>query len=136
MEIASHVESCTLPLVLTNDDGGLINIEIRPDGYVNATKLCQAAGREWRIYYKSPTAKEFLKTLSEYEDCLIEKVAIPGGRDWIATNSTGNLGGIVPAPERYLVESGKNRFQHTWVHPDVAIHLAQWAWSDGTKPDK
>ena len=116
--------SSTLPLVLVDETGNTINIEIRPDGYVNATKLCQAAGREWRVYFGATGTKNFLAVLSEYENIPIVKVGI---QKQIPTNSTGNLGGIVPAPERCLVESGKNRFQHTWVHPDVAIHLAQWA---------
>ena len=85
-----------MELALANSFNSIV---IRPDGYVNATKLCQAAGREWKTYYRSTGTKDFLDTLGEF----------------------------VNLPINVLIESGKNRFQHTWVYPDVAIHLAQWA---------
>ena len=76
-----------------------IVVDIRPDdGYVNATKLCQAVGREWKIYHKTAGTKAFLKALSDH------------------TRLHANV----------LAVSGTNRFQHTWIHPNVAIHLAQW----------
>src|SRR5215217_1533630 len=113
MEIASHVESCTLPLVLTNDDGNLINIEIRPDGYVNATKLCQAMGKFWKHYNSNDKTKEFLAELSKVEKIPVE------------THSVGKP--TEYSVDRVLVQIGTSKSQHTWVHPDVAIHLAQWA---------
>src|SRR5215217_1362563 len=113
MEIASHVESCTLPLVLTNDDGNLINIEIRPDGYVNATKLCQSVGKLWQHYNSNAKTKEFLVELSK-----VEKIPVV---NLLVGNPTSSF------PPRCLVELGSNQHQNTWVHPDVAIHLAQWA---------
>jgi len=74
-------------------------VDIRPDdGYVNATKLCQTTGKSWKHYYQPVKTKTFLKALSE------------------CTRLSLNV----------LVVNGKNRFQHTWIHPDVAIHLAQW----------
>jgi len=123
MELApQNPASALLPLVLTDSTGKVILIEIRqPDGYVNATKLCQEGGKLWQNYYQNAKTKEFLAALSEEE-----RISIAPGKP-TPTNSTGNQRGNVPAPEKYLVESGKNRFQHTWVHPDVAIHLAQWA---------
>jgi hypothetical protein len=71
------------------------------DGYINATAMCQAAGREFKHYNENRTTKDFLAALSP-------EVGIP--------TST-------------LVQSMKGgdiRFQGTWVHPQVAIHLAQW----------
>jgi len=124
MELVNQNNYSSVPLVLTDETGNAIDIEIRPDGYVNATKLCQAMGKEWKHYYQPAKTKEYLQALSNYENIPVEKVGVT---IVTPTKSTGNLGGIVPAPERCLVESGKNRFQHTWVHPDVAIHLAQWA---------
>ena len=76
MELANQNNS--LPLELTDGNGNIIKIEIRrPDGYVNATKLCQAVGKEWRVYYKSAGTGEYLKALCEYEKIPVEMRPIP-----------------------------------------------------------
>lgn len=107
MQLANRTKTSTdaLPLVLVDATAEALNIELRPDGYVNATKLCQAVGRDWKNYYKSAGTKEFLKALAEYTH----------------TPTTRRVFG-----EKCLVDVGKSRVQHSWVHPDVAIHLAQW----------
>jgi hypothetical protein len=68
------------------------------DGYVNATLLCQACGRFVADYLRLDNTKSFMATLSE-------TMGIP----------------IVS-----LVETREGRNGGTWVHPRVAIHLAQW----------
>ncbi len=71
------------------------------DGYINATILCQACGRELSTYLRSQDTSLFLDELSRSlqicRDLLIQK--------------TG---------------TGANDRRGTWVHPRVAIHLAQW----------
>lgn len=109
--LAEPQQNTPLPLVLVDDTGNAIDIEIRQDGYVNATKLCQAMGKEWRHYFQPTKTKEFLAALSEAEKITVERPAtIVAGQI-----STG------------LIQTGISRTQHTWVHPDVAINLAQWA---------
>ncbi len=69
------------------------------DGYINATALCKAAGKEWAHYASNKNTKEFL--------------------DELATD----LGITISV----LVQSSKGGvIQGTWVHPQVSIHLAQW----------
>jgi hypothetical protein len=98
MEIVSQTTP-TLPLTLTDVDGKAVNIIVRQrDGYVDATLMCLAMGKEWKTYYRTKNSREFLAELAN-----------------VATMN-------VP-----LVELGKNRFTHTFVHPQVAIHLANWA---------
>lgn len=117
MELVNQNNSSTLPLVLTDETGNAINIEIRPDGYVNATKLCQAIGKEWKNYYKSSGTGCFLEELSKYEKIPVAFRPVPFGAGQISPRTgTGAL-----------VHIGISRTQNTWVHPDVAIHLAQWA---------
>lgn len=70
------------------------------DGYINATALCQAADREWAHYYSTKQTKEFLAELSN------------------------DLG--IPMSEVTQSVRGGSGPQGTWVHPQVAIHLAQW----------
>ena len=71
------------------------------DGYINATAMCQAAGREFKHYNANQATKAFLAELSS-------EVGIPTS-ELVQSISGGD-------PWR----------QGTWVHPQVAIHLAQW----------
>lgn len=71
------------------------------DGYINATAMCQAAGKLFG-HYRSNTATEgFLGALSA-------DIGIP-------------ISALVQS-----LKGGEPRLQGTWVHPQVAIHLAQW----------
>ncbi|MET4219571.1 hypothetical protein ABIB00_004794 [Bradyrhizobium sp. LB14.3] len=71
------------------------------DGYVNATAVCQAAGREFKHYNENKTTKDFVAALSA-------EVRIPAS-------------GLIQ-----IMKGGDIRIQGSWVHPQVAIHLAQW----------
>lgn len=75
------------------------------DGYVNATALCKAVNKRWTHYYESKAAKEFIKALST-------KTNIPSST-LVQTVRGGNV-----------------ELQGTWVHPYVAVNLAQWANPD------
>lgn len=70
------------------------------DGYINATALCKAAGREWAHYFSNKQTKDFLAEL------------------------TTDIG--IPMSEVIQSVKGGSGPQGTWVHPQVAIHLAQW----------
>lgn len=72
------------------------------DGYINATALCKACGKNLADYLRLKTTNEFIKELA---------------RDM------GNPMSVVIQ----IVRGGNPRFQGTWVHPQVAINLAQWA---------
>lgn len=71
------------------------------DGYVNATAMCKAAGKQINDYAR-------LKATPEYLDALSAETGIPVS-DLIQT-----------------IKGGVPQMQGTWVHPQVAIHLAQW----------
>lgn len=72
------------------------------DGYINATEMCKASGKRMSHYLENSTTKDFLSALSS-------KTGIP----------TSIL--------VQTVRGGDVRFQGTWIHPQVAINLAQWA---------
>ena len=81
----------------------LNNIEViyrKEDGYINATKLCQAGDKEFKAWNKNDKTKRFLDVFS-------------------------SLAGI-PANEIIKYESGSIQEISTWVHPQVAINIAQW----------
>jgi len=74
----------------------------RPDdGYINATAMCQAAGKEWSGYRRLQTTQDFLAAL--------ESVLQIHRTDLVRS-----------------ISGGDPRLQGTWVHPQLAIHLAQW----------
>ena len=71
------------------------------DGYINATEMCKVAGRPWNRYWDTKRTRRFIQALSV---------------------DTG-----IPASS--LIEQFIGRpahLQETWVHPQVAISLAQW----------
>jgi len=71
------------------------------DGYINATAMCQASGKLWGHYRANAQTEGFLVALS------------------------GNIG--IPISElAQSIKGGDPRLQGTWVHPQVAINLAQW----------
>lgn len=68
------------------------------DGYINATAICQAVGKQFNDYSRLKNTREFIKELST-------ATGIP-----VAQLIQSIMGGIADT-------------QGTWVHPDVAIHL-------------
>jgi hypothetical protein len=90
----------SLDLIPHSYEGEIVRLRSR-DGYVNATAMCKAAGKLFGHYNESDRTKAFIQELSN-------EIGIPIS-DLIQSNKGGN-----PA------------LQGTWVHPQVAIHLAQW----------
>lgn len=75
------------------------------DGYINATAMCRAAERSWADYQRLQQTQRFFTALaSDMGIPMSELVQSIRGGDW--------------------------RLQGTWVHPQVAIHLAQWLSAD------
>ncbi|WP_016950008.1 KilA-N domain-containing protein [Anabaena sp. PCC 7108] len=75
-----------------------------PAGYVNATQMCDASEKQFNDYARLKGTKAYWEALS---------------------TETG-----IPVSELVLVVRGGNdeqrRSQGTWVHPEIAIDLAQW----------
>ena len=75
----------------------------KDNGYINATALCKACDRKIATYLRADSTKEFLNALSlEVQICTSNLTITVQGR-------------------------GDKIQQGTWVHPYVAINLAQWA---------
>jgi len=90
-----------LALVPHTYQGSLIS-QRAADGYINATAMCKAAGKNFADYSRTGPTKAFLAELSS-------AMGIP------ITELVQSLSG------------GHPELQGTWVHPQVSIHLAQWA---------
>lgn len=71
------------------------------DGYINATAMCKASGKLMGDYLRLSSTKAFLDELSS-------DMGIP-------------ISGLVQS-----IKGGVTHLQGTWVHPQIAINLAQW----------
>jgi len=81
-------------------DGKLIH-QRASDGYINATAMCNAARRQIGHYLEIKNTQLFLSELQS-------DIGIP-------------ISVLVQ-----VTKGGHSSFQGTWVHPQVAINLAQW----------
>lgn len=93
-------EQLPLPYIPHSLEGEVVT-QRQKDGYINATAMCKAAGKNWADYYRLGGTKAYLDELSA-------DVGIP-----IST----------------LIQSFRGTpasLQGTWVHPQIAINLAQW----------
>ena len=79
------------------------------DGFVNATAMCKANGKEWSKYRESDRCQTYLDALAETSEIRMFD----------------------------LIESRQGQGGGTWVHPQVAVDLARWisapfaVWMDG-----
>lgn len=73
----------------------------KKDGFVDVTNLCKAGGKKFNDWNRLEKTQAFLRVLSG-------SVGIPA--DLLIQSVTG----------------GKNDDRKTWVHPQVAINIAQW----------
>lgn len=92
-----------------------ININQRAhDGYINATALCKVSGKLFADYYRLRATSEFLEELSN-------QLEIP------IISKKGSMGIPIDLSLIQTITDGVNDLRGTWVHPQVAINLAQWA---------
>ena len=71
------------------------------DGYIDATAMCKAVGKEFHDYSCTGPTRAFLAALA---------------------TSTGISGDLLVI----VVNKGVNEMRGTWVHPKVAVNLDQW----------
>ncbi|MFJ6025318.1 KilA-N domain-containing protein [Brevundimonas sp. NPDC092305] len=90
----------SLALIPHTYQGQIVRLRSR-DGYVNATAMCSAAGKLFGHYNENDRTQAFVAELST-------EIGIP-------------ISELIQA-----VKGGNPALQGTWVHPQVAIHLAQW----------
>jgi len=90
-------------------NGSKFNIPVRCDGYVNVTKICQAAGKRLQRYKESPAGKEYMEFLQNRN---LAKSDSRNPAITLLTSCKGNSSAIT---------------QGTFAHPDLAMAIAMWA---------
>lgn len=71
------------------------------DGYINATAMCRAVGKNFADYQRLKATEAFFVELAGSMGIPIDRLA-------------------------FTTMTGRNEERGTWVHPDVAINLGQW----------
>ena len=96
--LISHVFQDTMveTEVVYDDEGSVLMEYRKSDGYINATQMCQRAGKDYYDYSRLQSTANFLQNLRK------------------------------ELPHEALVVSKIGRHGGTWVHPRVATHMAQW----------
>lgn len=74
---------------LVLNDGREVEIPMRDDGYISATKLCQSVGKRLDMWRKSPDTKKFTELVKQYTNLTDEQLILVkrGGND---KNSQGS----------------------------------------------
>jgi hypothetical protein len=86
-----------------------ITVLAREDGFINATAMCKAGGKLFGNWHKSEPTKELIKALQNKINTDIH-FEYRGKSELIEIKKGGN---------------DKNT-QGSWIHPDLAVHLAMW----------
>ena len=87
---------------------GVIVMSRKEDGFINATTLCKAGNKKFNDWYKTDKTKELIKVFEKE----------------LKNNETN-----IFVSENNLIEikkGGDPKNQGTWIHPDLAVQLAQW----------
>ncbi|PRG49761.1 KilA-N domain-containing protein [Burkholderia gladioli] len=89
----------SLELIQRNVNGGVIE-QRASDGYINATQLCHIANKRWYNYLRNESSGQFLRALSTQTQIRVSEL------------------------NQEVIDN--HGVKSTWVHPQVAINLAQW----------
>jgi len=87
--------------IITHDIDGAVIAQRETDGYLNASAMCKAAGKLFGHYRENKQTMAYLEELAGSIGIPIDRLVV-------------------------TIMDGANDLRGTWVHPYVAIHLAQW----------
>lgn len=110
-----------------------IQVLSREDGYINATALCKAGGKQFKHWISLDSTQELINILKEEQQSKFDnensgsvlKDGIPSFKNNDDTVPFLKAR-ILPFKNREVVESEKGRYGGSWVHPKLAIQIAQW----------
>lgn len=114
-------------------------VGVRPaDTYIDATALCRANRKKFNDYARLGNTQEFLEELSGSIGIPVGSMGIPIDHVSRSVGIPQRSAGIPANPSVtpidrdgmgliFHIMTGPNEFRGTYVHPRVAIHLAQWA---------
>ncbi|KAK9826957.1 hypothetical protein WJX74_001647 [Apatococcus lobatus] len=92
---------------VTDTKGNVLKVEMRADGYFNATKMCKSTQKRWDHYLENQRTQEFLEELSQ-------NLSLP-------VQATGPSPVVQP-----MIHTMRGAKGGIWIHRKVAINLATW----------
>ncbi len=125
IETSIKKEHIDKPLDLIINDQVIVYREI--DKFINATQLCKAGGKKFNDWFRLDSTKELINEL----DKNINKfnAGILALKKSNKRPETGNPASAIATQNKFIENNkggnDKNN-QNTWIHPDLAIQLAQW----------
>ena len=107
-------------LILENKDKKPYQIVCREsDGYVDVTNLCKAGCKEFKAWNRLVKTREYLKILAADLESEHQKL-----------NSNNQTAVTITAADLIKLGTGtkfgSTQTNETWVHPKIAINIAQW----------
>lgn len=115
--------------------GKTFEVEIRPDGFFNATKMCSTGGKAFAAYERNQTTREFLKELGKDLGCSIDdlvdcKRGCTGGT-WVhqAVRSQSGTNRMFSLTRPLRTEENRDNLHDSrdvLFAAQVAINLATW----------
>ena len=110
---------------ILKDLGGEINLNgitvlSREDGFINATAMCKAGGKQFKHWNCLESTKVLIKALEDAENL---KAGIPTSLMSVDIPEVG-----IPTSQFIVsIKGNSSKFsQGSWIHPDLAVHLAMW----------
>jgi hypothetical protein len=108
-----------------------INILSREDGLINATAMCKAGGKKFGHWMALDSTKQLIKALEEIEK---SKTVFPISVNVDTTTDIKNtvnpeIHDTISTKLKVIdIKKGGNdkNAQGSWIHPDLAVQLAQW----------
>lgn len=80
-----------------------VTIESRTsDNFINATQLCKAGGKMFKNWYRLPNTRGLITELNS------------------------QTGSYMSQPVVDIITDGPVKLRGSWIHPDLAVQLAQW----------
>jgi len=116
-------ENLTKTNEIQNNLGGEITLNgisvlAREDGFINATAMCKAGKKEFKHWNSLESTKELIKALEQSENSEKGIMTDIQRSVVIRTDLSKNLIDII--------KNGPNNKRGSWIHPDLAVQLAQW----------
>jgi len=104
---------------------GIIVLSRPEDGFINATAMCKAGGKEFNHWNSLESTKELVKALEDSQKLNVKNSLeiIEDIKDEIETHDDFLNPGI---PAFKNIQTTKGKYGGSWIHPDLAVPLAQW----------
>jgi hypothetical protein len=100
------------------------------DNFINATQLCQAGNKKFNHWYSLDSTKQLINALNADAGIPVSGISTLNADMGIPISGITSLKSDTGIPVSQFVDikkGGNDKFnQGTWLHPDLAIQLAQW----------